>query len=305
MAFRDFFRGERERDEDERNRERWRAMQAWRDQDRDQERDYERRFERDQYRGRQVGYEGGYGQGYRQGGQDYGVERSGSFGAGSYSGQSNYGSEFGGEDYGRYRQGSGGEQSGRRYGYGYGGPGSEREERDYDYGRRGGSGAYSGSGYGGGFSRSGSLGEGSSGRESGFSRGTQGFEYAVQSGRGLGGGMESWGQGSQRQWGEHRGKGPRGYRRSDERIREEVCDLLTDDPQIDASDVEVTVKECEVTLTGQVNSREDKRRVEDLIERISGVKEITNNLRVAQLQSQFGAAGAEKGTTQSAQSAKH
>jgi osmotically-inducible protein OsmY len=298
MAFRDFFRGESERDEDERNRERWRAMQAWRDEDRDQERDYERRFGRDEYRGRQGGHEGGYGQGYGPGGQEYERERSGSFGAGSYGGQSRYGSEYGGEDYGRHGQRSGGEQSGR-YGYGYG---SEREERSYDYGRGGGRSAYTGGGY----SRGGASGERSYGRESGFSRGMQqGSEYAVQSGRGLSSGMDSWGQGSQQRWGEHRGKGPRGYRRSDERIREDVCDFLTDDPQIDASNVEVTVKECEVTLAGQVNSREEKRRAEDLIERISGVKEITNNLRVAQQQAQSGAMGAEKGERGSTQSAKH
>jgi osmotically-inducible protein OsmY len=37
------------------------------------------------------------------------------------------------------------------------------------------------------------------------------------------------------------GRGPRGYRRSDERIREDINDRLTDDWYIDASDVEVIV----------------------------------------------------------------
>lgn len=79
----------------------------------------------------------------------------------------------------------------------------------------------------------------------------------------------------------HRGKGPKGYRRSDERIREDVCDLLSDDPRIDASNLEVTVKDSEVTLSGTVNSRHDKRLAEDLAETISGVKDVHNTVRVS------------------------
>jgi hypothetical protein len=41
--------------------------------------------------------------------------------------------------------------------------------------------------------------------------------------------------------GAHRGRGPKGYTRPDERIWEEVCDRLTDDPLLDASDMEVKV----------------------------------------------------------------
>jgi osmotically-inducible protein OsmY len=100
------------------------------------------------------------------------------------------------------------------------------------------------------------------------------------------------GEGAQQEWGQDfRGKGPRGYRRSDQRIHEEVCDALTDDPHIDASNMEVTVKDGEVTLSGAVSSREEKRMAEDLVERISGVKDVTNNLRVQQPQQQQQAQG--------------
>jgi osmotically-inducible protein OsmY len=75
------------------------------------------------------------------------------------------------------------------------------------------------------------------------------------------------------------GRGPRGYRRSDDRIREDVCDLLTDDWRIDASDVEVTVQNGEVTLSGTVHNRDEKRTTEDLVETISGVREVHNQLR--------------------------
>lgn len=87
----------------------------------------------------------------------------------------------------------------------------------------------------------------------------------------FGGGMQK---------GLHRGRGPRAYTRSDERIREDVNDRLTDDSWLDASEIEVQVAKGEVTLTGTVNSRNDKRRAEDLADDVSGVKHVQNNLRV-------------------------
>lgn len=80
--------------------------------------------------------------------------------------------------------------------------------------------------------------------------------------------------------GEHRGRGPKNYVRSDDRIREDVSDRLSDDSWLDASDIEVTVAKCEVTLSGLVHTRDDKRRAEDLAERVSGVRHVQNNLRV-------------------------
>lgn len=79
----------------------------------------------------------------------------------------------------------------------------------------------------------------------------------------------------------HEGRGPKGYRRSDDRIREDVSDRLTDDPYIDASEIEIEVVNAEVTLTGSVDSRMARRRSEDLAERVSGVTHVQNNLRVA------------------------
>ncbi|WP_191059959.1 BON domain-containing protein [Geminicoccus harenae] len=80
----------------------------------------------------------------------------------------------------------------------------------------------------------------------------------------------------------HRGKGPKGYVRSDERIREDVQDRLTDDPYLDATEIEVVVANGEVTLNGTVNSPDDKRHAEDIVDRVSGVKHVQNNLRVQQ-----------------------
>jgi osmotically-inducible protein OsmY len=76
------------------------------------------------------------------------------------------------------------------------------------------------------------------------------------------------------------GRGPRGYTRGDERIREDVCDRLTEEPRIDASDIEVQVASGEVTLEGSVRTREEKRFTEDVVERIVGVREVNNHLKV-------------------------
>jgi osmotically-inducible protein OsmY len=75
------------------------------------------------------------------------------------------------------------------------------------------------------------------------------------------------------------GRGPKGYVRSDERIREDVCDRLSDDDEIDARDITVTVKNADVILEGTVIDRRSKHRAEDIAESISGVKNVTNQLR--------------------------
>jgi hypothetical protein len=78
----------------------------------------------------------------------------------------------------------------------------------------------------------------------------------------------------------HRGRGPKGYRRTDERISEEVHERLTDDAWLDASHIDVTVKDGEVTLSGTVENREAKHRAEHLVENLSGVTHVQNNLRI-------------------------
>ncbi len=80
---------------------------------------------------------------------------------------------------------------------------------------------------------------------------------------------------------DHRGRGPRSYVRSDERIREDVNDRLTEDVWIDASDIDVAVAKGEVTLAGTVDDRRTKRRAEDVAEDVTGVKHVQNNLRYA------------------------
>ena len=82
--------------------------------------------------------------------------------------------------------------------------------------------------------------------------------------------------------GAHAGKGPKGYQRSDERIREDVCVRLTDHPDIDASEIEVRVDGGEVTLSGSVDERRVKRLAEDTACSVSGVRDVHNQLRITQ-----------------------
>ena len=75
-----------------------------------------------------------------------------------------------------------------------------------------------------------------------------------------------------------RGRGPKNYRRADERIREDVCIRLTEHPDIDASDIEVIVSDGTVRLTGNVDDRETKRLAERVAETVPGVEDVQNEL---------------------------
>lgn len=78
----------------------------------------------------------------------------------------------------------------------------------------------------------------------------------------------------------HAGKGPKGYRRSDERMLEEVCDILTEHGDIDASQIEVDVKDSIVILKGMVENRRIKRLAEDAVEGVAGVRDVRNELEI-------------------------
>jgi osmotically-inducible protein OsmY len=97
------------------------------------------------------------------------------------------------------------------------------------------------------------------------------------------------------------GKGPKGYRRGDERIQEEVNEALTQDGEVDATNIEVKVQNGVVTLTGTVTSRQAKRDAEDLAEDVSGVREVENRLRV---ENEFGSEQQSYGREQQQQSNK-
>jgi hypothetical protein len=88
---------------------------------------------------------------------------------------------------------------------------------------------------------------------------------------------------------------PRNYRRSDELIRDEICKKLAMTPEIDATDVDVIVKDGEVTLRGTVDDRFEKRLVEDIIENTFGVRDLLNEVRVGTRQPEQEFIGTTKG----------
>jgi hypothetical protein len=85
----------------------------------------------------------------------------------------------------------------------------------------------------------------------------------------------------QLQKGRHAGVGPAGYKRSDSRITEDVCDRLMYHPDIDASGIEVSVTNGEVTLSGIVPDRRTKWEAEEVAEHVFGVQHVHNSIRIA------------------------
>lgn len=86
---------------------------------------------------------------------------------------------------------------------------------------------------------------------------------------------------SERWFGEdYSGRGPKNYSRSDERVKEDICDELSSDPECDAEDIEIEVKDGMVSLSGTVPSRKMKHRAEDIADAARGVKDVDNRIRV-------------------------
>ena len=77
-------------------------------------------------------------------------------------------------------------------------------------------------------------------------------------------------------------RGPRAYQRSDERIREDICERLAHSNEIDPTDVTVEVHGGMVTLAGTVPERPMKHGMEDIVVQCYGVQDVDNRVRVAQ-----------------------
>jgi hypothetical protein len=146
------------------------------------------------------------------------------------------------------------------------------------FGAEGQRGAYSGGMYG-------STGYGGQSSQGGSQQG--GWGGSSQQGGQFGGQQGGLGMQQQRS---QRNRGPKGYTRSDERIREDISEQLMRHHYIDASEVEIQVQGGEVTLTGTVHERRMKHEIEDLVDNVSGVRDVTNNIRV-QRQDQHAAGG--------------
>lgn len=140
-----------------------------------------------------------------------------------------------------------------------------------DYGGSYTAGGFTGAGFGGGY-----LGYGIDSDLGGYGPGlggAGGWRYGAREPGDVGVSESVYGRPS------YAGRGPRGYTRSDERIEEDVCDALTENPDIDASDIEVMVRDGVVTLRGTVPDRRSKYLAEDLAEATLGVRDVDDQLR--------------------------
>jgi hypothetical protein len=90
---------------------------------------------------------------------------------------------------------------------------------------------------------------------------------------------DEWGWASAPRGG-HAGRGPKGYTRPDDRIREDVCDRLSWNDEVDATDISVRVESGEVMLEGSVATRHMKRLATDIAEAVPGVLDVHNTVRV-------------------------
>ena len=78
--------------------------------------------------------------------------------------------------------------------------------------------------------------------------------------------------------GPHAGRGPRGWHRTDARIREDVCQWMADDPRLDAREIDVRVEGGDVTLEGRVEHRGARRLAEEIAAAVPGVRDVFNRL---------------------------
>jgi len=319
------------------NRENWgRDREDWRENDYNRESRYSSAEERNRGGGREEGYDA-----RQRYGQEYERQRGG------YSGQGQFGNEGRSNE---SRSNEGGFNQSRGYNPSFEGSRGYESGRGFEggssnYGNYGGARGYEGNrGFEGsrGFERSGGHEGGTQGNETrqgsygseqrgdygprAFTRQFQsGPEYfgtgqrgygttwggsnAGYSGMGSGSGYQG-GTGQYGDQGRYAGRGPKGYQRSDDRIKEDICERLTHHPEIDASEIEIQVKEGQVTLTGSVDRREDKRLAEDISESVSGVKDVHNQLRqhqhamAGQTTGQSGQGGQGTHTTQGGTSTK-
>jgi osmotically-inducible protein OsmY len=161
-------------------------------------------------------------------------------------------------------------------GYGY------NEQQRYETTRRGqdapGGQSYGGYGTSGdyGFGARGEYGESQTGRRLPYGQehsGSGGYTgYGTYGGQNAGERVEARG-GARR--------GPKGYKRTDERIKDDIYERLVRAEDIDSSDVSVEVSDGKVTLEGTVSERREKHAIEDLVMECFGVQDVENRIRVA------------------------
>lgn len=265
----------------------------------------------------EAGQSRGHGQqSMRQAGGQYGSQYGGQResglhgqGSGDYYGgrqgyaaqQGSYGSEY--NTYGRsqgYGEGSGYTRSPQDFGRG-----GQRAQGSQSGGRSfGGWGSYESAGYasrGATGSRQDYLDEGEMSGYGGRELGSQQLGSSSTGRYGTAPGQYGYGGYGTSSRG-YRGIGPKNYTRSDERLTEEINERLTDDDDLDASEITVRVVDGKVTLEGSVDQRWMKHRAEDIADACNGVKEVDNRIQVSSGSSSLGQSQTMGGRSSTARS---
>jgi hypothetical protein len=73
---------------------------------------------------------------------------------------------------------------------------------------------------------------------------------------------------------------PRGARRSDEQIKDEIKTLLREHGQVDARGIQVDVRDGVVTLSGSVSSLSEMRAAEGMAGNVIGTLDVKNQLTI-------------------------
>ncbi|HEX7879232.1 MAG TPA: BON domain-containing protein [Candidatus Eisenbacteria bacterium] len=174
---------------------------------------------------------------------------------GDYSPMNRYGQDFGRQSFEGFGQ-SRNRQFQNQGQYGQSGQGQYGQSGQGQYGQSGSSGQY------------GQSGQGQYGQH-----GNQGSRF----GQPMSGEYGS-SQGSMDR--SHAGVGPKNYKRSDERIKEDLCEMFSANPWLDASNTEVEVKQGVVTLTGTVGDRRMRQMMEDIADGVPGVKDVECQIKL-------------------------
>jgi hypothetical protein len=119
------------------------------------------------------------------------------------------------------------------------------------------------------------------GNQVSYGQGVYGGYGQGDMGTGTGQGGQSWGNwGQSGVMGRSQHRGPKGYQRSDERLKEEICERLIARWDIDSSEVSVDVQNGKVMLEGTVPDRRMRHEIENLVDDCYGVLDIENQVRV-------------------------
>lgn len=79
---------------------------------------------------------------------------------------------------------------------------------------------------------------------------------------------------------DHSGRGPKGWKLSDEKLKDKVSEVLFHSHDVDPSELEVTVEDNVVYLKGNIQSKGMRRVAEDLVGSIPGVIDVFTQLKI-------------------------